>query len=279
MEFSNKKNFMEDIEYMIEDNSEVEAQCSEYGCNSCDDYYDSCNDYYDDCNDDCNNSNDCCEDNCEDSCNDEYCGNDYDDCYDNDWDNCYDDGCNNSCNNGWDNCCNDNWSSCNNNCSNTCDDDCCGSNSCGCNTNHCHNKKCYKKKRKCGFMFNFGFCRNSKRKCCNRSSKVCNSADVCLDDCDNEVRANIKLNYKNSTKICCRVVDCNNRGVGCATVKVLKETCNGWECIATSTTDCNGCCEINVTRGCSLRKCRIIAEKECTRGIKVVNSRINCGCC
>lgn len=69
---------------------------------------------------------------------------------------------------------------------------------------------------------------------------VGNSVSFSIDECDNEVKADVTVNYRDTVRVWGQIKDCNGKPVPYAYVKLLKKTPNGLNGIAHTVTDCLG---------------------------------------
>lgn len=108
----------------------------------------------------------------------------------------------------------------------------------------------------------------------DHSFVVGNSVDVHLKDCDSEVKAKLIVQERDSVRIWGQVVDCNNRGVSHALIKLLREGRKGLEGIAHTITDCNGFYQLEVCPSRDGRRFTILAGKASTGPERVISCSV-----
>lgn len=95
-----------------------------------------------------------------------------------------------------------------------------------------------------------------------------------LGRCDNEVKAKIVLDYESCVRVFCKVVDCCNRPVPCASVQLLRKCGRRYECVASGVTDCNGCCVFEVNPRDVGRCLKCVARKNVSGKSRTMNCRL-----
>lgn len=117
----------------------------------------------------------------------------------------------------------------------------------------------------------------------DRSYIVGNSVDICVRECDTEIKAKVVVQERDTVRVWGQVVDCQNRGVPFALVKLLKEGCRGLESISHSITDCDGFYQFEVCPERDGREFTILVSKDArsrerveSRGLRDNNCRGIC---
>lgn len=96
----------------------------------------------------------------------------------------------------------------------------------------------------------------------SRSYVVGNSVDICVNNNDTEVKAKVVVQERDTVRVWGQVVDCSNKGVPFALVKLLRETCNGLESVSHTITDCEGFYQFDVCPGRQGREFTILVGKD-----------------
>lgn len=79
-----------------------------------------------------------------------------------------------------------------------------------------------------------------KKECFDNSYVVGNSVDFCVDKCDSEIKADIRVGFRDTVRVWGQIIDCEGRPVPYAYVKLVKITNDCQEGIAHTVTDCLG---------------------------------------
>ncbi|SHJ46041.1 hypothetical protein SAMN02745163_02031 [Clostridium cavendishii DSM 21758] len=90
---------------------------------------------------------------------------------------------------------------------------------------------------------------SNKHNCnCNEDSSyvIGNSVKFCINEFDNEIKADVTVNTRNTVRVWGQIIDCNGKPVPYAYVKLAKVCGNSLEGVAHTITDCLGYYQFDV---------------------------------
>lgn len=135
----------------------------------------------------------------------------------------------------------------------------------------------YNEERNCGKPV------KSHEKCCDDSYVIGNSVDFTLDKCDSEIKADVTVQYRDTTRIWGQIKDCNGVPVPCAYLKLIKITSCGQQGVAHTITDCLGYYQFDVCQCNDGASYRLLVGKASTcGGERVISTGLkgtNCNPC